>query len=123
LTFFTKYNSQERLKKNKIAFVAKIWKPPRQHFDGLAEFCGQSAKDWQVFETGGHTYITLLVDRRITYTKPWKQGMGCTWAKFPLLTKQKQKFETTTGNYKAKTRKKNRIEAEGRLINYFVLFF
>jgi len=28
----------------------------------------QSAKIWQVFETGGRTYFMLLVDRFITYT-------------------------------------------------------
>jgi len=38
----------------------------------------QLAKIWQVFETGGHTYFTLLVDRFIMYTD--KIGSGATWA-------------------------------------------
>jgi len=29
-------------------------------------------KNWQVFETGGRTYFTLLVDRFITYTNKTK---------------------------------------------------
>ena len=57
---------------NLEASEASLWLLRR-----LAKFW-QSAKIWQVFETGGHTYFTLLVDRFIMYTD--KIGSGATWA-------------------------------------------